>query len=88
MKTVRGFVKIAFKDLGGYCGSVQESSADIPGGAVWVGLEKGVHGEDFDGSHFCSASAHIDRQTARKIARLLLHFADTGHLPDETDGTR
>lgn len=84
-KTHRGFAKIDFQDLGGKLGSVQESSAAIDGGAIWIGLEEGVH-IDCEGKVFCSASAHIDRDTAKRLAEILAYFASTGRLPE--DGTR
>ena len=79
----RGFIRADFKDHNGEDCSMQESSLQYAepeedGECVWLGQNKGTHHRGH-----CLARMHLTREMAREIGIALLHFADTGELPDE-----
>jgi hypothetical protein len=67
-KTLRGFSLIEFEDHNAQACTIQKSSIATKD-LVWMGI-----GEN---------RMHISQSDARKIAKILLHFAETGDLPEK-----
>jgi hypothetical protein len=75
----RGFQRADFKDYNGDACSLQKSSIATKD-CVWLGQNSGIH-HHITGD--CMARMHLTRDMARAVAIALLHFADTGELPEK-----
>lgn len=73
--TPRGFMAATFRDRSGARCSVQESSIDMPGGGLWLGVSVGPEGKRVNDGRML-----LDRYMVTGLLPTLQRFAETGQI--------
>lgn len=88
----RGFMRGKFKDAYGYGCSLQKSSS-AEEDCIWLGVDEshpkifpgngtGWHDYPLPKNVQCHTRMHLTRDMVKELLPALLHFAETGELPE------